>query len=53
MIVDLLHDLVFVKYNMKSAERFETNRLLIEQGADKYNAIRIEDFNLKRLCILV
>lgn len=33
MLVDLLDDLVFINYNMKLAEYFETNKLLIEQDA--------------------
>lgn len=33
MSVDLLDDLVFINYNMKLAEHFETNKLLIEQDA--------------------
>lgn len=43
MLVDLLDDLVFINYNMKLAEYFETNKLLIEQDAQKYDPIRIVD----------
>lgn len=32
---------------MKLAERFKTNRLLIESGSKKYDAIYIDEFNLK------
>ena len=46
MSVSRLNDLVYVNYNMKLAERFATNKLLVESGSQKYDTIHVDEFNL-------
>jgi len=43
--VPMLDDLVYCNYNLKLAARFKKNKLLIESGSKKYDAIYVEAFN--------
>ena len=47
MGVSMLDDLVYCNYNLKLAERFKKNKLLIESDSKKYDAIYVEAFNDK------